>query len=63
MGVRPGVKALVAGTVLCALVAGCTTTDSERNTAPTPSPVTSSSAPPEPVTITLAVYGDEGYLE
>ena len=63
VGVGPGVKALVGGTVLCALVAGCTTSDSERNTAPTPSPVTSSSAPPEPVTITLAVYGDEGYLE
>jgi multiple sugar transport system substrate-binding protein len=62
VGVGRGTKALAAGTVLCALVAGCTTSDSERNSAPTPSPVTSSSAPPEPVTISLGVYGEEAYL-
>ncbi len=62
MGVGRGTKALVGGTVLCALVAGCTTADTERNAAPSPSPVTSSSVPAEPVTISLGVYGPKGQL-
>lgn len=53
-------KALAGGAVLC-LLAGCTTSDPDRSSAPTPSPVTSSSTPPEPATITLAVYGSRPY--
>lgn len=63
MTVGGGWRALVGGTLLCALVAGCTTADGERNTAPSPSPVTSSSTPPEPVTLSVAVYGEAGQLE
>jgi multiple sugar transport system substrate-binding protein len=59
---RRGMRVLVGSAVLCAVVAGCTAGDPERN-APSPSPVTSSSTPPEPVTVTLAVYGAEDYLE
>ena len=57
-----GWHALASGAVLCALVAGCTTADPDRGSAPSPSPVTSSSTPPEPVTIDVAVYGPDEYV-
>ncbi len=61
MAVGRGLKAVVGGTLLCALVAGCTTSDPERNAAdPSPS---ASSTPPDPVTITVGVYGPEPVLE
>lgn len=63
MTVGRGWRALVGGALVCALAAGCTTADDERNAAPSPSPVTSSSTPPEPVTLEVAVYGDDRYLE
>jgi multiple sugar transport system substrate-binding protein len=58
---RRGVRTLVGAALLCALVAGCTTADPERN-APNPSP-TAPSTPPEPVTVSLGVYGPEPLLD
>jgi multiple sugar transport system substrate-binding protein len=58
---RRGVRALVGATVLCTLVAGCTATDPQRNM-PEPSP-SEPSTPPEPVTISLGVYGPEPLLD
>lgn len=60
--VAGGVKALFGVIMVGALLAGCTTADPERNAAPSPSPATSSSTPPEPATITLAVFGEKDYL-
>lgn len=55
MGVSRGFKAVVGGTLACAVLAGCTTADSERSAPePSPSPVTT---PAQPVTLDLGVYG------
>ena len=63
MVVGHGVKAVTAGITLCLAVAGCTT-DPERGSAdPSPSVLSSSSAPPEPVSLDVAVYGPEGGLD
>ncbi|HSE09313.1 MAG TPA: extracellular solute-binding protein [Nocardioidaceae bacterium] len=61
MVVGPGLKALMGGVVVCAVMAGCTTTDPERS-APEPTPSTSSSAP-DPATISVGVYGPAAMLE
>jgi multiple sugar transport system substrate-binding protein len=58
---RRGLRTMVGAVLLCALVAGCTTADPERN-APNPSP-SEPSTPTEPVTISLGVYGPEPLLE
>lgn len=61
-----GFSALVGATVLCAAVAGCTTTDPERRAAdpsPTAASPSASSTPAKPVTLTLAVYGPEDSLD
>lgn len=62
MAVGRGVKALLSGTLLCALVAGCSSADPAPRTAPTPS-TSPSSSPAEPVRLTLGVYGPEAMLE
>lgn len=56
------VTALVGGVALSALLAGCTTADPERQAAPAPSSLPSGSTPPQPVTVTLGVYGPAGSL-
>jgi multiple sugar transport system substrate-binding protein len=58
---RRGAWTLVGATLMCALVAGCTTADPERN-APNPSP-SDPSTPASPVTISLGVYGPEPLLD
>ena len=63
MANRRGRSALAAGTVLCAVLAGCTTTDPggpEPSTSPSPSSSTSTTA--DPASLTLGVYGPEGGL-
>lgn len=55
-----GFNAVVGGVVACAVLAGCTTADSER-TAPEPSPSTATT-PAQPVTISLGVYGPKDAL-
>jgi multiple sugar transport system substrate-binding protein len=61
VAVGRGLKAIMGGTVVCALLAGCTTSDPERSSAdPSPS---ASSTPPDPVTIDVGVYGPEPMLE
>lgn len=60
MTVARGFKAVVAGAIACAVLAGCTTAGSERS-ASEPSPSTVSN-PATPVTITLGVYGPEEAL-
>ena len=65
MAVGRGVKALVSGVALFGLVAGCSTSGAgAKGESPEPSSSgpASSSAPPEPATITVAVYGPKGSL-
>lgn len=54
---------MAAGAVLCALLAGCTAGDPQADPSPSPSPAASSSTPPEPTTITFAVYGPAPSVE
>jgi multiple sugar transport system substrate-binding protein len=58
---RRGGRTLVGATLLCALLAGCTTTDPERNS-PEPSP-SDPSTPAGPVTVSFGVYGPEPLLD
>lgn len=59
MAVR-GFNAVAGGLIACAVLAGCTTADSERS-APEPSPSTVTT-PAQPTTLTLGVYGPKGSL-
>ncbi|HSJ20644.1 MAG TPA: extracellular solute-binding protein [Nocardioidaceae bacterium] len=61
MARRRGTRTLVGATLLCALVAGCTTADPERNS-PDPSP-SDPSTPTEAVTVSLGVYGPKALLD
>lgn len=64
MTIGRGARVLAAGVAVCALTTACTT-GASPDADPSPSPVASpsSSAPPEPVTITFAVYGPRPSLD
>ena len=64
MAVGRGRQTLVGGALLCTLLAGCTIAESEPQVAnPSPSQDVSSSAPAEPVTVSLGVYGPRPLLD
>ncbi len=65
MAMRRGRSALAAGTVLCAVLAGCTTADPDPDAgdpSASPSPSVSSSPAAQSASLTLGVYGPEGGL-
>lgn len=66
MAVGRGLRGLLGGVLLCALAVGCTTGDEAPGSASgstEPAPSRSSSTPPEPVTLTLGVYGPKAMLK
>lgn len=65
MAKRRGWSALATGTVLCAVLAGCTTADEGpdgQGPSESPSSAGTASATADPATLTLGVYGPEGSL-
>lgn len=64
MAVGRGLKALLGGTLVCAMVAGCTSASPAPERAESsPSRSATSSAPAQPVTLTLGVYGPKAMLD
>jgi multiple sugar transport system substrate-binding protein len=64
VAVGRGLKALLGGTLVCALVAGCTSANPTPDASEPAKPRTSSGSPSaDPVTLTLGVYGPEKMVE
>ncbi len=63
MAVGRGLKALLGGTLLCALVAGCTSANPTPGAEPAKPRTSTGSPSADPVTLTLGVYGPDEMLE